>query len=82
MAEKEVYKVWENAITGYLLTVKIVGEDLSFNHQTMHAKDEFETFDSSDIGIEIVNGVKLYHVNGKILNLEEFDFLNRIIEDL
>ncbi len=82
MQEKEVYKIFENAITGYLLTVKIIGDDLWFNHQTMHDKDEYESFQQDDVGLEVVNNVNMYHINGKILNPDEYHFLIKIIEDL
>ncbi|WP_282038577.1 hypothetical protein [Saccharicrinis aurantiacus] len=79
---KIYYKIYENAITGYLLTVKIEDSEMSFNHQNMHAKEEYESFEADDLGIEVVNGIKMRHINGKILNEDEYEFLERIIEDI
>ncbi len=76
------YKILENPSRGGTLTIKIEDNQLSFNHTKIHEKDEFEEFTPDDMGYEMINQKKTFHINGQIISDKEFEFVENIIEDL
>lgn len=76
------YKTLEGPRKQGNLTIRIDNEQLAFNHTLIHKKDVYEEFVANDIGYEVVNGIKMYHVNGHILTFDEFKYITYIIRDL
>ncbi len=76
------YKTLESPKSIGTLTLKIEDNQLSFNHNHIHERDEYEDFGFDDFGIEMINDRKVYHINGHPISYKEFRFINRVIEDL
>ncbi len=77
------FQILEGTKKRGIFTVKIEeGKYFSFNQSLLHNKDYFEEFEPSDVDIEIVNGIEIYHINGQIISFEEFKFVTNIIKEL
>lgn len=78
----EEYRILENSAKDGILTIKINGVNLAFNHSLFHDKDIFEEFDWDDCGVVNVKGLDMHHINGRIISTKEFKFVKDIISDL
>lgn len=76
------FRILESPNKNGTLTIKIENAALAFNHTHIHKKDEFEEFEIHDMGIQNINGQKVYHVNGHIITFKEFKFINKVLDDL
>lgn len=78
---KTTYKSLENPNKGGIFTIKIEDNRFSFHHTKSHKKDEYEDFEISDYGTEFLKNIKIYHINGYIITLDESRFLEAVIEE-
>ncbi len=76
------FKILENPAQKGTLTLKMEDGNLAFNHTLIHNKDVFESFEQHDFGIESINGLEVYHVNGHIITREEYEFIAEVFEEL
>jgi len=76
-----VYKILESHKNVGVFTIRIEDGKCAFNHSFIHTKDEFEDFEVDDVGIENLNGIQVYHINGHIITYKEFKFITKVLED-
>lgn len=79
---KTEFKILEGTNRNGTFTIKIEGTQMSFNHTHIHERNEFEDFEPNNLGHELIKGRIVYHINGHIITLKEFNFLKNVIEDL